>query len=592
MKLSITPDLAPTRRLLLASLAVTLGVGLLLAFKLDVRSHLGDTDDAMRLVMVRDLLAGRGWYDQWLPRLSPPAGLYMHWSRLVDGGLAGLITVLRLGAPPATAEWLARVIWPLLWILPAVVSALWLARNLGARSAVLITVVLLLVDLQAFRQFLPGRIDHHNIQIVMTLISLAAATSPRRPIACAVIAGAATAIGLAVGLEGLAVQALVGASWGVRVAFDRRQAGAAAVYGGVLAAGAAALFLIQTPPWRWGVSACDALGFNLVTSLVIAGVGLCAVAGLASRLPLIGRLIALGAIGIVTAATYVAFDPTCLHGPFAAVEPLARKLWLDGVEEIQPLPVVFRLDRASAIDGLATLLMTLAAAVYLAARRRTRTPQTALATLALLLSCVLAARFWRTMDYVAWIGIPLIGVALSRVAARRLRDLFVPTIAISIFLSPTSVAVAANSAGNALMPRQARSWVRTSDRCFAPDSYRQLAALPTGTVMSEIDMGSFILAFTPHKALIAPYHRISHEVVLTLQAFDTPVGDAEAKVRALGATYIVDCRGLGLADHPGTLGARLRSGPPPAWLQPLSPPGATLSIWRIAKAHGGRGGAS
>jgi hypothetical protein len=582
MKLSVSPDLSSTRRLLLAAFAVAGVLSVLFALKLDVRSHLGDTDDAMRLVMVRDLLAGHGWYDQWVSRLNPPAGLYMHWSRLVDGGIASLISILRLAAPAVTAEWLARVIWPLLWIFPAVASALWLARNLGARSAVFTTAVLLVVDLESYRQFLPGRIDHHNIQIVMTLIALAAATSPRRPIACAVIAGGASAVGMAVGLEGLVVQALIGASWGIRLAFDRRQAAPCAAYGATLAAGAAALFMIQTPPWRWDVAVCDALALNLVLALVIAGLGLCAVAGLASRLSPAGRLATVGVVGAVAASVYLALDPACLHGPFAAVEPLAHKLWLDTVEEIQPLPVVFKLDRASAIDGIATMLTTLAGAAYLLARRSTRTPQTALAVLALLLSCILAARFWRTLDYVAWIGIPLVGGALSNIAARRLRDLFVPTLAISILVSPMSVAVAANSAGKAFMPRQSRSWVRNSDRCFAPEAYRQLAALPTGTVMSEIDMGSFILAITPHKALIAPYHRISHEIVLTLQAFDTPVGPAEAKVRALGATYIVDCRGLSLTTRPGTLGASLRSGAAPTWLRPLSPPGTALSIWQVA----------
>lgn len=592
MKLSVAPDLTPTHRLLLASLGVTVAVGVLFAFKIDARSHLGDTDDAMRLVMVRDLLAGRGWYDQWISRLNPPSGLYMHWSRLVDGGIASLIAVFRLAAPPVTAEWLARVIWPLMWIFPAVASALWLARNLGARSAVLTTMVLLLVDLEWYRQFLPGRIDHHNVQIVMTLIALAAATSPRRPVACAVIAGAASAVGLAVGLEGLVVQALIGASWGIRLALDRRQARPCAVFGATLAAGAAGLFMIQTPPWRWGVAACDALAINLVLALVIAGLGLCAIAALASRLSPIGRLAALGVAGVVAAGVYLAFDPACLHGPFAAVEPLAHKLWLDGVEEIQPLPAVFKLDRAAAIDGVATILMTLAAAAYLLARRATRTPQTTLAVLALLASCVLAARYWRTMDYVAWIGIPLIGAALSRLAVRRLRNLFVPTLTLSILVSPMSVAVAANSAGKAFMPRQARSLVQRSDRCFAPQAYRQLAALSRGTVMSEVDLGSFILAFTPHTALIAPYHRISHEIVLTLQAFDTPTAAAEGKVRALGATYIVDCRHLSLAAHPGTLGAQLRSGPSPAWLQPVSRPGATLSIWRVAAVREGRGGAA
>ena len=43
-----------------------------------------DTDDAMRMVQVRDWLAGQGWYDLRALRLDPPAGTLMHWSRVVD----------------------------------------------------------------------------------------------------------------------------------------------------------------------------------------------------------------------------------------------------------------------------------------------------------------------------------------------------------------------------------------------------------------------------------------------------------------------------------------------------------------------------
>lgn len=45
---------------------------------------LPDTDDAMRLVQIRDLLAGQGWFDMSQHRLMPPNGAGMHWSRLVD----------------------------------------------------------------------------------------------------------------------------------------------------------------------------------------------------------------------------------------------------------------------------------------------------------------------------------------------------------------------------------------------------------------------------------------------------------------------------------------------------------------------------
>ena len=45
---------------------------------------LGDTDDNMRMMQVRALLAGQGWYDLRQYRLNPPFGADIHWSRLVD----------------------------------------------------------------------------------------------------------------------------------------------------------------------------------------------------------------------------------------------------------------------------------------------------------------------------------------------------------------------------------------------------------------------------------------------------------------------------------------------------------------------------
>ena len=61
MPLSPLPDLSSRRRLVLTALVVTLGVAAVMIWQNNsVGVTLGDTDDAMRLVLVRDLLNGRG----------------------------------------------------------------------------------------------------------------------------------------------------------------------------------------------------------------------------------------------------------------------------------------------------------------------------------------------------------------------------------------------------------------------------------------------------------------------------------------------------------------------------------------------------
>ena len=62
----------------------------------DVRYfNLGDTDDNMRMMQVRGLLHGQGWFDLRQYRLNAPFGANIHWSRLVDLPIAGLILLLR-----------------------------------------------------------------------------------------------------------------------------------------------------------------------------------------------------------------------------------------------------------------------------------------------------------------------------------------------------------------------------------------------------------------------------------------------------------------------------------------------------------------
>src|ERR1700761_1987740 len=119
MKFSPLPDLKSRSQLAIAALAVwaLMSIALALSTGSGLTRTLGDTDDALRLTMVRDLVSGRGWFDQRLTRLQPPLGTYMHWSRLIDGGEAGLLRIFALVLPAGQAEMAMRVTWPLLWML-------------------------------------------------------------------------------------------------------------------------------------------------------------------------------------------------------------------------------------------------------------------------------------------------------------------------------------------------------------------------------------------------------------------------------------------------------------------------------------------
>jgi len=69
-------------------------------------------DDFLRLHQVMNWMNGQGWYDLKLYRMFPPAGGDIHWSRIVDVPIAGLIWFFDNFTTPQTAARLASITWP------------------------------------------------------------------------------------------------------------------------------------------------------------------------------------------------------------------------------------------------------------------------------------------------------------------------------------------------------------------------------------------------------------------------------------------------------------------------------------------------
>src|SRR2546421_22451 len=91
--------------------------------------------DGIRLVEVRDLLAGQGWFDLAQYRLNPPDGVVMHWSRLIDLPLAMLIRAGETVLPSAIAERVAAIIWPAALLLIFLAGVARLAHALAGDAA-------------------------------------------------------------------------------------------------------------------------------------------------------------------------------------------------------------------------------------------------------------------------------------------------------------------------------------------------------------------------------------------------------------------------------------------------------------------------
>jgi hypothetical protein len=559
----------------------------------------GDTDDATRMVMVRALLHGRGWWDQTITRFQPPVGVVMHWSRLLDGALAGLDGALSAVLGPARGEMAMRLMWPLLLIGPTVAAALAVTRRVAgeatdARPAILAAAAACAAGLALYAQFHPGRIDHHNVQILLWLAAWAGA-SARRPRLGGALCGVAMGLGLAIGLEALLFYAAIAGFIALHFVWDVEGRARLRPFALGLVATTTVAFLVQTPPARWGLSACDALALNLV-----AGIGLGAAALLAASFVgggRAGRLAAVGGAGVCAAIAYFGVDPHCLHGPFADIDPAIRPIWLAGVQEMLPVWVLMKSDLATTLAVLTAAVMAPLAwvAVGWSVRRETGCWPAApfwLAGLMLALAAPQAAIMLRAGSYLYWAATPPLALAAARCAralAGEGRIDRVRLAMLALLLSPTveaSLGVALLRFAPPAMAAAKGTAGAGPDRCFEQTSYVRLAALPPGRVLAEPDLGPYVLAYTGSSAISAPYHRMAYGLLAGHAAFAAPAArqdGARAKVAALGVRYVVTCPAhFGRLPMPkDSLQTALEGRRPPAWLQPLSPARADVRVYAV-----------
>ena len=332
---------------------------------------LGDTDDAVRLVTVRELIGGAPWFDTTLPRIGAPEPLVSHWSRLIDAPLAALIGGLTPLLGPERAELATRVVWPaLLFFALALIVAREAQRRAGPVGAAF-AVMLVATSAVALAQFRPGRVDHHNAQILCAVAGLLLLPRSLDDKRAGWIAGLPARAGARHRLRGdRAGGAGAGARRpGGRVAVvacleQRGDGGDGVARAGAGAAATLLAALVATvPPARWLDVHCDALSLNLVL------LAACGAGGLWAAVSVRGRpAIRLGLLGVglaVGAGLYTGLEPACLAGPFGQSSPALKSLWLDHVMETKSIFWLGTNHPAPALAAVAFLLAGAAAQIAL-----------------------------------------------------------------------------------------------------------------------------------------------------------------------------------------------------------------------------------
>jgi len=557
------------------------------------------TDDAMRLVEVRDFLAGQNWFDLTQYRLNPPNGVVTHWSRLVDLPLALLIKVNATLLPAAVAERIAIMVWPTALLFVFFAGIMRLARDLAGDTASRVALIFAVLMAPVLQHFRSGSIHHHNIQIVLMIWSLALfVRMPSRPRDGAA-AGILCALSVAIGQEMVPAVAVLAVIVGLRWVVEGDQCGRTTVaYAVALAAGAIALAAATITPANYLTVHCDAISIAQVGVLGLGGFGLAVLATLPRLNSIARRLAAAGGLAVLLALFVEFVAPQCLGDPYAQLDPRLASQWLSSVSEARNLSSMMRdlPQQVPAYFGipLAALILGTIRSLRENGQRRWNWIACTASQAALILVSIWELRGTGGANA---LGAALVPAALLQMLATpegRASYFGIPrpALIVMLFLNPVALLALGSGAAHAVSATAVTTQriLKSGDAgtCQRASDYAPLVLLPRGRMLAFIDSGPFILMESEHSVLAAPYHRNQPGNIAMLDMFLSTPDDAKIQMTAHGIDYIAFCPGAPerydyAAGAPTGLAAALSRNEVPDFLERIPLAATDLVIYRVRR---------
>ncbi|RUM27350.1 hypothetical protein EFQ99_03945 [Rhizobium vallis] len=540
-----------------------------------------DNDDGMRLVEVRDFLAGQGWFDLMQYRLGLDGGTMMHWSRLIDLPIASLIWFFGLFAPRETAEALALAVWPVSLILPAMLAMAVAGRRIGDIAGMHISLFLTGLAIYTGNRFAPGAIDHHNAQLALVATMTAMLLDPQRRGWSYAVAGIAAAVAIAIGAETTPFVAAVCLTVALLWAWEGEDfAVAAQFFGLALAIAISILFFATVPPRLYSMVTCDNLSLGYYSLAAIGGGLLLFSAVFASRLTRPMRFAALAVVGAGVLGSAMVIAPQCLSDPLASLDPMLVELWLRNISEAKSIFALVRTEPFDIGAFYAAGLFGIAVCIFRIIKRD-RIQIHLILFLLLAISWAIALVQVRGSTFSNLLSI--LPLALLIIDIRRISNSDSENVAAAFVYVVTVLASvpAAWAVGGGLLSLQMENDVQKKPAepakehsCSSKQALAPLDGLPVGLVSAPSEMGVSILRFTPNRVLSAPYHRNQGGMLTELHIGMAEPQEAEAFLKGAGVTTLAFCR-----DDPQTrqlaklkpdgLYAQLGKGNIPPYLEPL-----------------------
>lgn len=509
-----------------------------------------NADDVMRLVSVRDMLAGQSWFDPVQYRLGLDSGTLMHWSRLVDAPIMLFYQLAFLATGSVElAETAAKFAWPAVTLFIALLGVNTACSRMARPQMQVPATFIATVCFLTIGIFNPGSLDHHNIQIALSIWLFALLIpSQNNEILAYGSAGIVAILMLAIGMETLPYVTVAGIWVALAFLCGMASAGAARAFGLAFALASIAILVLTVKPASYWAEYCDTYSFFHLGMSCAGGLGLVIASGFANSFT--SRLIGLIGTAIFAGAILVLAFPQCLSNPLASLDPKLIEFWLEGVVETRSITDLWASDPYALFGMFGMAITGLLAALILAATKSGQVRGFALLSAGLLLVAI-GVTAWQqrgSMFAASFAILPLSFIVTE------LRMRYQQTESISALLKMAGVGIlslnmvwwivganAAKAFSSAPTLQEQAAAASPRDYCYTKDVYDVLAKQPKGVVLGATDIGASVLSYTHHRALAGPYHRNTAGNLVMIEAMLASPEDARKILSDTGVTIIADC---------------------------------------------------
>jgi len=563
-------------------------------------------DDFLRYHQAQNWLLGQGWFDTTAHRMFPPKGADIHWTRFIDAGISAMTAFFNLFTDLTTASRITAIVWPLSLFMSAVAAMVAICERLAGKENRLLALFFFVLSINTLAEFKPGRLDHHNVQILLfILIMLGIVRGLGRYSSCLV--GALVAVSIMAGLDSLLLLLAALAFLALEWVFDR-EGSAIRLFETGLALGitSSLLYVTSFSPERWFSNhACDAFSLFYLSALLFVSAAFM-VLSFASRRQVFARPIArlAAGAGLAIAIVTILFSafPDCLNGPYGNVDAELKARWLDKITEAKGIVERFPGNPSHWTTQIIYLVLMLVVMGIVLLKRASRQPELAVLGFIVLI-CVLGAfyqtRILRTGIY-SVIPFCVIFAAIcwnwleekfnSQKVVAYTSQALICLLMTSTFWVTTGF-VSSSRAGNeaALMePTTARMTDPDKEiACTSDLSMTELAQMPVGHVMSDLNTATAVLVHTPHTVEGGSYHRNGEAILNVISFFERDLETARQIAVSRNADYVTFCQVNAAHTSDSGKGDRIsnaiRFNQLPDWLEWVSQPQASLAILKIKR---------